>query len=128
MSWRRFFRRASWDRDRAEELRSYLEIETDENIARGMSREAARRAAHVKLGNTVRIREEISPIVFNRNGLSLDGGFGFWSLARLKPGMTIADANADIARTLPIWLSAWPIPPPTDRCSRIGGSPRRCNR
>ncbi len=59
MSWRRFFRRAFWDRDRAEELRSYLEIETEENIARGMSSDAARRAAHLKLGNTVRIREEI---------------------------------------------------------------------
>jgi hypothetical protein len=59
MSWRRFFRRSGWDRDRAEELRSYLEIETAENIARGMSPDAARRAAHVKLGNTVRIREEI---------------------------------------------------------------------
>ncbi|HLG55350.1 MAG TPA: ABC transporter permease [Vicinamibacterales bacterium] len=59
MSWRRFFRRTYWDGDRAEELRSYLEIETEENIARGMSPEAARRAAHLKLGNTVRIREEI---------------------------------------------------------------------
>ncbi|HKH74328.1 MAG TPA: permease prefix domain 1-containing protein, partial [Vicinamibacterales bacterium] len=59
MSWRRFFRRASSDRDRAAELRSYLEIETEENKARGMSPEAARRAAHLKLGNTVRIREEI---------------------------------------------------------------------
>jgi putative ABC transport system permease protein len=59
MTWRRFFRRASWDRDRAEELRSYLEIETDENLARGMPLEEARRAAHLKLGNSVRIREEI---------------------------------------------------------------------
>jgi predicted permease len=59
MGVRRLFSRASWDRDRADELRSYLEIETDENIARGMSPEAARRAAHLKLGNTVRIREEI---------------------------------------------------------------------
>jgi putative ABC transport system permease protein len=59
MSWRRFFDRAHWDRDRTEELRSYLEIETEENIARGMSPEAARRAAHLKLGNTVRIREDI---------------------------------------------------------------------
>jgi len=59
MRWRHFFRRAFWDRDRAEELRSYLAIETEENIARGMSPEAARRAAHLKLGNTVRIREEI---------------------------------------------------------------------
>ena len=39
------------------------------------------------------------------------GGFGYSSLARLKPGMTVADANADIARMLPIWLNAWPIPP-----------------
>src|SRR5262245_51051197 len=59
MTLRRFFRRASWDRDRAEELRSYLAIETDENIARGMSADAAHRAAHLKLGNSVRIREEI---------------------------------------------------------------------
>jgi predicted permease len=59
MRWRRFFQRAFWDRDRAEELRSYIEIETAENVARGMSTEAARRAAHLKLGNTVCIREEI---------------------------------------------------------------------
>lgn len=59
MSWRRFFRRVQWDLERAEELRSYLEIETDDNIARGMPPDEARRAAHRKLGNTVRIREEI---------------------------------------------------------------------
>ncbi len=59
MSWRRFFHRAHSDRESAEELRSYLDIETDENIARGMAPEAARRAAHVKLGNRVRIREDI---------------------------------------------------------------------
>src|SRR5688500_16072653 len=59
MSWRRFFRRADRDRESAEELRSYLDIETDENIARGMSPEAARRAARVKLGNTLGIREDI---------------------------------------------------------------------
>jgi predicted permease len=59
MGWRRFLLRSWWDRERDEELRSYLEIETDENIARGMSPAEARRAAHLKLGNTVRIREEI---------------------------------------------------------------------
>jgi predicted permease len=59
MSWRRFLRRTWWDGERARELESYLQIETDENIARGMSAEDARRAAHRKLGNTVRIREEI---------------------------------------------------------------------
>jgi predicted permease len=59
MGWRRFLRRSWWDRERDEELRSYLEIETDENIARGMPPAEARRAAHLKLGKTVRIREEI---------------------------------------------------------------------
>jgi predicted permease len=91
MSWRRFFRRAHWDRDRAEELRSYLEIETDENIARGMSPEAARRAAHIKLGNTVRIREEIHRM--NTIGL-LDTLGRDLRLAmrgmRRRPGFTLA--------------------------------------
>jgi predicted permease len=59
MSWRRFLRRAKSDRERLEELRSYIQIETDANIARGMSREAARQAACRKLGNRTQIREEI---------------------------------------------------------------------
>ena len=91
MSWRRFFRRASWDRDRAEELRSYLQIETDENIARGMAPEAARRAAHLKLGNTVRIREDI----YRMNTISpLDTLGRDLRLAlrgmRRRPGFTLA--------------------------------------
>ena len=59
MSWTRFFRRRYWDQERARELEAYLEAETDENIARGMSPEEARYAAHRKLGNTTLIREEI---------------------------------------------------------------------
>src|SRR5687767_6641563 len=91
MSWRQFFRRAYWDRDRAAELRSYLEIETDENMARGMSPEAARRAAHIKLGNTVRIREEIHRM----NTIGLLETFGRdLRLAlrgmRRRPGFTLA--------------------------------------
>ncbi len=53
---RRFLHRRNWDQERARELESYLEAETDENIARGMSPEKARRAAHLKLGNTTLIR------------------------------------------------------------------------
>src|SRR5215813_2021620 len=59
MGWNRFLRRARWDRERAEEIESYLQIETDENIARGMSAAEARQTAQKKLGNTLRIREEI---------------------------------------------------------------------
>jgi predicted permease len=59
MGWSRFFRRARWDRDRLEEMESYVQIETDGNISRGMPFEQARAAALRKLGNSTRIREEI---------------------------------------------------------------------
>ena len=59
MSWSRFFRRRHWDRERARELESHLEMEIDDNIARGMSPDDARRVAHRKLGNPTLIREEI---------------------------------------------------------------------
>jgi predicted permease len=59
MGWRRFIRRDWWDRDRARELESYLQIETDDNIARGMTPDDARGAAERKLGNGTTIREDI---------------------------------------------------------------------
>ncbi|HEV3036279.1 MAG TPA: ABC transporter permease [Candidatus Angelobacter sp.] len=59
MSWRRFFRRDQWDRERSSEIQTHLEIEIDDNISRGMSAEEARSAAYRKLGNPSRIREEI---------------------------------------------------------------------
>ena len=59
MIWSRFFRRRYWDEVRARELDAYLELETDDNIARGMTAEGARRAAHLKLGNPTLVREEI---------------------------------------------------------------------
>lgn len=59
MSLRRFFRRAQWDRERSEEIESYVRIETDENVARGLPYLEARSAAQRKLGNRSRIREEI---------------------------------------------------------------------
>src|SRR5208282_5237188 len=65
MSWTRFFRRRHWDEERARELDAYIEAETDENIARGMSPEEARYAAPRKFGNTTLIREEI----YNMNSI-----------------------------------------------------------
>src|SRR5689334_2661052 len=59
MSWTRFFRRDRWDEERAREVNAYLEMETADNLARGMAPEAARHAAQRKLGNTTLIREEI---------------------------------------------------------------------
>ena len=59
MKLRNLLRRARWDEERARELESYLEIETAENLARGMSPPQALSAARRKLGNPTRIREEI---------------------------------------------------------------------
>jgi putative ABC transport system permease protein len=59
MGFSRFFRRGYWDEERARELDAYLAQEIDDNLARGMTPDQARAAAHRKLGNTARIREEI---------------------------------------------------------------------
>ena len=58
MAWTRFFRRRYWDEERSRELDTYLQIETDENIARGMPPDHARSAALKKLGNPTLVREE----------------------------------------------------------------------
>src|SRR5450755_2037012 len=59
MAWTRFFRRRRWDEERSRELEAYIQMETDENIARGMPPEEAQYAARKKLGNATQIREEI---------------------------------------------------------------------
>jgi len=59
MRWLHFLRRRRWDTERSRELDSYLQMETDENVARGLSPEEARYAARRKLGNPALIREEI---------------------------------------------------------------------
>jgi predicted permease len=46
------------------------------------------------------------PLAFERNNQPL-AGFGFHGIGRLKPGVTIAQANADIARALPTWMDSF---------------------
>jgi predicted permease len=48
----------------------------------------------------------IAPFKFDRGKLIL-AGFGYHGIARLKPGVTIAEANADITRMLPMWMDSW---------------------
>ncbi len=59
MGWKRIFHRKRWDRERAGEIAFHLEMETSDNLDRGMPAEEARLAARRKLGNTTLIREEI---------------------------------------------------------------------
>ena len=90
MSLVRFFRRKHWDTERAAELESHLQIETDRNVEAGMSPADARAAAHRKLGNPYRIRETI----YEMNTIPLldtlwrDLRFSLRSLSK-RPGFTM---------------------------------------
>ena len=90
MQIRRFFRRAKADRDQLEQIESYLQIETDENIARGMAADEARAAAQRKFGNSLLVREEI----YRMNTLSLfdtlTGHLRYgWRTLRRNPAFTL---------------------------------------
>jgi predicted permease len=52
----------------------------------------------------------LEPIRIDRNKTTL-GQFNYQGVARLKPGVTLAQASADIARMLPIVNRSFPAPP-----------------
>ena len=52
----------------------------------------------------------ILPQQLDRSKLFL-GNFGRGAIARLKQGVTLQQANADLGRMIGIWLKAWPAPP-----------------
>jgi predicted permease len=41
-------------------------------------------------------------------------GFGLYAVARLKPGVSIAQADGDIARMIPVWMDSWTNGPGTN--------------
>jgi predicted permease len=55
----------------------------------------------------------IVPLAFDRGKLIL-AGFGYHGIARFKPGVSIAEANADMTRMLPIWMESWSNGPGTN--------------
>lgn len=59
MSLRRFLHRRQWDEERVREVEAHLAEEIDDNQARGMTPQEARRRAYIKFGNPTVIREEI---------------------------------------------------------------------
>ena len=59
MNFKRLFKRSVEDSELSKELESHLAHEIDDNLARGMNPEEARRLAYVKLGNPLRIRDQV---------------------------------------------------------------------
>jgi predicted permease len=53
------------------------------------------------------------PYAFDRNRQTL-GDFGLQGIGRLKPGVTIPQANTDIARLIPVWMHSFSNGPKTD--------------
>jgi predicted permease len=52
----------------------------------------------------------VMPLRFNRANLFI-GNFSYTGVARLKPGVTIEQANADMARLIPTLIDRYPTPP-----------------
>src|ERR1700679_3877456 len=90
MSFRRFFLRRQWDEERRSELEAHIAHEIDDNQARGMSAQEARRRAYVKFGNPTTVREEIWQMnsLVSLEDLGRDLRFAFRQL-RHSPGFAL---------------------------------------
>ena len=84
------FRRRQLHQDLDEELRLHLDLRRQQQMAAGLPPEAARRAAHRKLGNTTRIQEK-SAMTWGWEGLESflhDTAYGIRSMLR-SPALTL---------------------------------------
>ena len=91
MSMKRFLSRNRRDAELAREIEVHLEMEIEENEARGLSPEEARRQAYVKFGSARRVRESEweSNTMMLMEGVWRDLKYAARTLTR-TPGFTVA--------------------------------------
>ena len=53
------------------------------------------------------------PLAFDRTNQKL-APFGYEGIGRLKPGVNLAQADADVARLIPVWMDSWSNGPGTN--------------
>ncbi len=115
--------------DLAEETRSHIEIETHENIARGMSPEEARRVARIKFGSLVTAREQSREVWgfvwletlwqdLRYGARSLAKSPGFTAVAVLSLALGIGGTSTIFSVISPILLRKPPFKDP-DRLVRL---------
>ena len=125
MKWSRFWQRQRRDADLRRELDAYVEQETADRLADGMSPDDARRAARRKLGNVTRIREDLyeqnslvtletiwRDLVYGLRLLRRNPGFSLVAILSVALGI---GANASVFTLLDqVMLRALPVERPSE--------------
>ena len=89
--WRNLARRGQKERDLDDEVRAYAAILEDENAARGLAPEEARRQALIEMGGMEQVKEQVREVKMGAllETVAQDVRYGLRTLAR-APGFTVA--------------------------------------